>query len=64
MSWNYGCETGKRRYPTAADVRDAIAGAKRHGVRQKAYRCTPAMVKSGQALATITQLLGSRQRAA
>lgn len=39
MSWDYGCETGKRRYRTAADVRSALAGVKNRHKRQKPYRC-------------------------
>lgn len=40
MSWDYGCEhTGKRRYPTAADVRDAIKAVGKRGAPQRPYRC-------------------------
>jgi hypothetical protein len=40
VTWDYACETGKRRYPTAGDVRNALQGVKRRHQRQKPYHCT------------------------
>lgn len=39
MSWHYGCRTGKRCYPTAADVRQALRGTRKTHKRQKPYHC-------------------------
>jgi hypothetical protein len=39
VTWDYGCETGKRRYATAADVRAAIRGHQKNHKHERPYRC-------------------------